>query len=131
MTTHLTIVRYGTPEQTAPEMDAKHIAPLAIVALAIAGVMADVALKAASAAPRPLSSPWFAAGALAYAATAVGWVYVLQHTRLAVVGALYCVFTLLLLVAAGVVLFRESLRPSEALAVALAVASVWLLRRFA
>lgn len=93
-------------------------------------MLADVAIKTASQSPRPLVSRWFVVGAAGYALTAVGWVYALQHLKLATVGGIYCVVTMLLLAIAGAVIFRETLRPSEIAGLALAVASVWLLRRF-
>lgn len=110
--------------------DKRTLAVAAILGLAVLGTLADIALKTASQSPRPLLSQWFVAGAAGYALTAVGWVFVLRHLKLAAVGGIYCVATMLLLAIAGALVFRETLRASEIAGVALAVASVWLLRRF-
>lgn len=110
-------------------IDKRTLAFAAVLGLALLGVLADVAIKAASQSTRPLLSRWFFAGAVGYALTAVGWVYVLQHLKLAAVGSIYCVATMVLLALAGALFFRETLRASEFLGLALAIASIWLLRR--
>ena len=110
--------------------DKRTLAIASILGLALLGVLADVAIKTASQTPRPLISRWFAVGAAGYALTAVGWVFVLQHIKLAVVGSIYCVATMFLLTVAGAAIFRESLRVSELAGIGLALVSVWLLRRF-
>ena len=110
-------------------IDKRTLAVLAVIGLALLGVLADLALKAASQSARPLASRWFAVGAAGYALTAVGWVYVLRHLKLAAVGGIYCDATLVLLALAGALFFRETLRASELVGLALAIASIWLLRR--
>ena len=110
--------------------DKRTLAIATVLGLALLGVLADIAIKTASQTPRPLLSRWFVAGTAGYALTAVGWVFVLRHLKLGVVGGIYCISTMLLLAAAGALFFRETLRPSEVAGIALAVASVWLLRRF-
>ena len=110
--------------------DKRTLAVAAVLGLAAVGVLADIAIKAASQSPRPLLSRWLVVGAAGYAFTALGWVFVLQRLKLAIVGSIYCVATMLLLAVAGALFFRETLRTSEIAGIALAVASVWLLRRF-
>jgi multidrug transporter EmrE-like cation transporter len=123
-------VTVHTPYSPFVALDKRTLAVAAVVGLALLGVLADIAIKAASQAPRPLLSRWLAVGATGYAFTALGWVFVLRHLNLATVGAIYCVVTMLLLAVAGAVIFRETLRTSEIAGLALAVASIWLLRRF-
>ena len=103
---------------------------LVVVALALLGVLADLALKQASLAPRPFASRWFALGTAAYAATAFGWVFSLRQLKLSEIGHLYCIATMLLLTAGGVLFFHESLRPREIIGLVLGIASLALLRRF-
>lgn len=110
-------------------LDKRTLAVAAVLGLALLGVLADVAIKSASQSPRPLLSQWFFVGATGYALTALGWVYVLRHLKLAAVGGIYCIATMLLLALAGALFFRETLRTSELAGIVLAIASIWLLRR--
>lgn len=93
-------------------------------------VLADFFLKRASESTRPFQSLHFAAGIALYAASAFGWVYVLRHLKLAIVGAVYGVAVIVLLAGIGVIVFRESLSTSEIVGLGLAVASLILLGRF-
>lgn len=113
----------------SPEMISKSAAVLVVIGLSVIGVMADWFLKLASQAEIPLRSPWLMAGAVAYAATALGWVYVLKHLKLASIGGIYCVSTVLLLTLLGTVVFREKLSATELAGVVLAVISLILLGR--
>lgn len=101
----------------------------AVVGLAVATVAADYFLKRAGQTER-IHWVCFAVGCLIYAATAFGWLYAMRHLKLATVGAVYAVVVLLLMVVVGVAVFREPLRPGEALGVALAVLSLVLLARY-
>jgi small multidrug resistance pump len=103
---------------------------LVVLLLSAAGVLADAMLKRSSAGPAPFATSWFAAGLALYSTLAFGWVVVLRHLKLATVGVLYGVFTLLLLTAVGVGCFGERIGRWELLGVALAVAAVALLARF-
>ena len=101
------------------------------IAFSLIGVIGDYFLKLASAREQPLRTGWFYVGFALYASTAFGWVFVMKHLKLATISVLYSVSMVLLLTAVGVVLFRETLNAFELAGIALAVASLVLLMRFA
>jgi drug/metabolite transporter (DMT)-like permease len=107
------------------------LALLATVAFSLVGVVGDYLLKLASSREQPLRTGWFYLGFALYASTALGWVFVMRHLKLATIGVVYSVSMVLLLTMIGVVLFRESLNYYELAGIALAVASLVLLVRFA
>ncbi len=107
------------------------MALLMTVALCVITVIGDYFLKLASGQSSPLHSKWFAVGIVLYTATAFGWVYVMRQTNLSTLGAVYSVSTIVLLTFVGVVFFREALHWQEGVGVAMAVASIVLLGRFA
>ena len=104
---------------------------LVTVAFSVIGVLGDYFLKLASSRDQPLRTGWFYVGFALYASTAFGWVFVMKHLKLATIGVLYSVSMVLLLTAVGVALFRESLNYAELAGIALALASLVLLMRFA
>ena len=55
----------------------------------------------------------------------------MQHLKLAVVGVVYSVSMIILLTAIGTFVFRESLGSREVAGLILAIASLYLLTRFA
>jgi drug/metabolite transporter (DMT)-like permease len=112
-------------------MGSPTLAVFVTVAFSLVGVLGDYFLKLASARDRPLRSGWFYLGFALYASTAFGWVFVMRHLKLATISVLYSVSMVLLLTAVGVVMFRESLNYYELAGIALAVASLVLLMRFA
>lgn len=103
---------------------------LAVLGLSALGVLADIAVKLASETERPLASRWFALGVAGYAVTAFGWVFALRHLKLAEVGHIYCVATMILLAVSGAVWFRESFRATELVGLVMGIMSIVLLRRF-
>jgi drug/metabolite transporter (DMT)-like permease len=110
----------------------KNAVPIAVtLAFSVVGVLGDYLLKLASAEKQPFKSPWFYFGVVVYSSTALGWLYVMRHLKLATIGVVYAVSMILLLTAVGVFLFRETLSAYEVLGLALAVASLFLLLRFA
>ena len=104
---------------------------LVTIGFSAVGVLGDSLLKLASARPHPLRSGWFYAGFVVYASTAFGWVYVMRHLKLATIGVVYSVAMVLLLTAIGAVGFGERLNGAEVAGIALAVAALALLTRFA
>jgi drug/metabolite transporter (DMT)-like permease len=106
-------------------------AVLVTVGFSVVGVLGDYFLKLASARERPLQTEWFYLGFALYASTAFGWVFVMKHLKLATISVVYSISMILLLTAVGVVMFRESLNSYELVGLALAVASLVLLMRFA
>jgi drug/metabolite transporter (DMT)-like permease len=111
-------------------MNQTSIAILAVIALSSLGVIGDYFLKVASNDEIPLKTSWFFIGLLILASTAFGWVYAMKHIKLATLGVVYSVFTVLLLAFVGVIFFQESLNPYEIGGIVLAVASLILLSAF-
>ncbi|QDV39244.1 DMT family transporter [Tautonia plasticadhaerens] len=110
----------------------KPLFPILVTAgFSAVGVLGDYLLKLASEQDRPLRSGWFYVGFAVYASTAFGWVHVMRHLKLATIGVVYSVSMILLLTAVGALAFREPLKPPEIVGIALAVASLVLLMRFA
>jgi small multidrug resistance pump len=101
------------------------------VAFSVIGVVGDYFLKLASAADQPLRSRWFYVGFVVYASTALGWVYVMRHLKLGTIGVVYSVSMVLLLTLVGTIGFGEALNRYEITGIALAIASLALLVRFA
>jgi drug/metabolite transporter (DMT)-like permease len=100
-----------------------------VVGLSLVGVVADALLKVAGHERQIPGGGFFFAGAALYLGTAVGWFFALRHMKLAGLGALYSVATMLLLTGIAVVGFRERLDARELGGVALGVVSVLLLAR--
>jgi len=107
------------------------VAVAVTIAFSVIGVIGDYFLKLASRGEQPLRTGWFYVGFALYASTAFGWVFVMKYLKLSTISVLYSVSMVLLLTAVGVVLFRETLNASELAGIALAVASLVLLMRFA
>jgi small multidrug resistance pump len=104
---------------------------LVTIGFSAVGVLGDYFLKLASQHEAPLRSLWFYVGFAVYASTAFGWVFVMQHLKLAIVGVVYSVAMIILLTAVGTFVFREALGPREVAGLILAIASLYLLTRFA
>jgi multidrug transporter EmrE-like cation transporter len=107
------------------------LAILITIGFSAVGVIGDYFLKLASQQASPLRSAWFYIGFAVYASTAFGWVIVMKHLKLAVVGVVYSVAMIVLLTGVGAIGFGELLGPREIAGVILAVASIVLLMRFA
>ncbi|MEI6493404.1 MAG: transporter [Verrucomicrobiota bacterium] len=103
---------------------------IATIGLSFLCVGADYLLKRASAFPQPYKSPWFIVAVFIEASTAFGWIYVMQHIKLATLGAFYSVSIVLLLALLGVTVFNESLSSREYLGIGFAILSLVLLGRF-
>ena len=79
----------------------------------------------------PIRSASFYAGFAVYASTEFGWVYVMRHLKLAIIGVVYSISMILLLTGIGAIAFREPLSSYEVAGLAMAVRSLILLMRFA
>ena len=112
-------------------MSRHSMAILVTVGFSAVGVIGDYFLKLASQQGRPLRSVAFYVGFVVYASTAFGWVFVMKHLKLSTVGVVYSVSMIVLLTAIGWVWFGESLGPREVAGLTLAIASLYLLMRFA
>jgi drug/metabolite transporter (DMT)-like permease len=112
-------------------MDKTAWAVVVTVGFSIVGVIGDYFLKLASKEEPFYKSLWFYIGFIVYGSTALGWVFVMKHLKLATIGVVYSVSMILLLTALGVVIFRESLSYYEIAGLLMAIGSLVLLVRFA
>ena len=112
-------------------MENKLLAVAVTVAFSLLGVLGDYFLKLASEHERFLATPSFYVGFVIYASTAFGWVFVMKYLKLATIGVVYSMSMIVLLTAIGVVGFRESLSIAEVAGLAMALAALVLLIRFA
>lgn len=103
---------------------------LAMVIIAAVTVLGDYFLKRASEQGSAICNRWFLAGIIVYAACSFGWVFAMRHMKLATIGVVYSVSTVLMLTALGAFVFGESLNRYEVAGIGLAVASILLLSRF-
>ncbi|WP_413174171.1 hypothetical protein [Anabaena azotica] len=111
-------------------MNQAYIAILIAVALSSLGVLGDYFLKIASNNESSLQTRWFLFGVVILASTAFGWVYTMKHLKLATIGVIYSVSTVVLLALVGVTFFQESLNPYEIVGILLAITSLVLLSAF-
>jgi multidrug transporter EmrE-like cation transporter len=95
--------------------------------LSLIGVVGDFFVKLATQG----SKWWLLVAIIIWASVAFGWYYVYQHMRMSTSGALYGIFSILFLVAFGVLYFKEHLSVSEIFGIILAFISLFLLRRLA
>ena len=110
----------------------RNMLPIVVtIAFSVVGVLGDYFLKLASAHKKPFHSGWFYVGFAVYASTALGWVYVMRHLKLATIGVVYSISMILLLATIGVAVFREPLNSYEIVGLVLALVSLVLLVRFA
>jgi len=107
------------------------IALVIVIVVTLVGVAGDYLFKRASETTSPFLTKWFVIGLAIYCANAFAWVMAMQKAKLAFIGAVYCVVTILFLTAIGYFLFDEKLNTGEAVGVIMAVGSVILLVRFA
>lgn len=112
-------------------MEKTTLAVFVTIAFSAFGVLGDYFLKLASGEPEWFKSKWFYVGFSIYASTAFGWVFVMQHLKLATIGVVYSISMIVLLTTIGVVFFHETLSAYEYLGIAMAIGSLVLLMRFA
>jgi len=110
-------------------MDPKSLMIGVVIALSVVGVAGDVFLKKASAAENAFLSIPFMCGFILYSGTAFGWVIAMKHLKMATVGSVYSVSTILLLAVSGALLFDEDLSAGEIVGIGLAIASLIVLSR--
>jgi drug/metabolite transporter (DMT)-like permease len=96
----------------------------AILAMTVA---ADYVLKVASVRTAPLMTAFFISGAVLYAATAAGWIFLMQQYSLAHIGVLYSSTMILALTAIGHVAFGEAISTRQMAGVIAALLAVYLM----
>jgi drug/metabolite transporter (DMT)-like permease len=112
-------------------MDKTVLALLVAIFLSAVGALADYFLKLASEERNIVVNKWFVVAFVVYSSTIFGWVYVIKNMKLASVGVVYSVCMVLFLTFLGVAFFKERPSTMECVGIALAVASLFLLVRFA
>jgi small multidrug resistance pump len=112
-------------------MDKTYLGVLITIAFSVVGIVGDYFLKRASGETHAFKSLWFYVGISIYASTAIGWVFAMRYLKLATIGVVYAISTIVLLTAVGVVAFRESLSLYEIAGIAMAIGALVLLVRFA
>lgn len=113
-------------------MTEKTYLPLLLtVGFSALGVAGDYFLKLASSADNPFKTVSFYVGFTVYGSTAFGWLFVMRHLKLATISTVYSVSLILMLTGVGVLAFGEELRAGEVVGIGLALASLFLLVRFA
>ena len=112
-------------------MKSINLAMVYITAVSVIGIISDFYFKKSSTYASPFTSKAFLIGLGLYCANAFAWVIAMQHAKLAIIGAVYCVVTILLLAAIGHIFFNETLNTKECVGVLMAIGSVILLFRFA
>lgn len=117
--------------ESAPEKFWFWAAVAVTVGMAAVGALADTLLKKASLETHYIINRWFLAGAVIHGMTAFGWVWVMRNLKLAVLGVVYSLSTVVLLTLVGALFFHETLTAREWLGLGLAVLSMLLLSRFA
>ena len=100
------------------------------MALSAVTVGGDYCLKMASQERHTFRNWWFIAGCLIHALTAIGWVLAMKHIKLATIGTMYSLSTVLLLAGLGVFAFGEILNRYEVGGILLAVVTILCLARF-
>ncbi len=102
-----------------------------VVLMSVFGVLGDYFIKLSGHSQKYILVKWFILGLSVYSLSAFGWFFVMKHIKLSTLGVYYALTTVILLVAVGVFVFKETLNASEIIGVLLAVASLILLARFA
>ena len=90
-------------------------------------VLGDCALKNASIKDTPLLTSWFISGVGLYAATAFGWVLLMQTHNLAQIAVLYSSATILALTGVGYAFFNETISSRQLIGLSAALLSVFLM----
>ncbi len=102
-----------------------------ILLLSGVGVFGDMMLKRSGEGPAWMDARYFVGGVIIYGLTAFGWFFIMKHVKLATIGVVYSVGTVILLAIVGTLFFRERLNPFEMAGLVLAIASLVLMGRFA
>jgi small multidrug resistance pump len=112
-------------------MDKTYLGVLITIGFSITGIVGDYFLKRASGEVHSFRSIWFCIGFVIYASTAFGWVFAMKHLKLATIGVVYSMSTIVLLTLVGAIAFDEKLRIQEIVGIAMAIGALVLLMRFA
>jgi small multidrug resistance pump len=117
------------PDSGMGQQMSASFAPVLLISIVIAlvTVLGDWLIKVASQQERTLANPWFLGGLLVYAACAFVWVYAMQYMKLATLGVVSSLGTIVLLTVLGSLAFGETLNRHEIAGLIFAGMSVILL----
>lgn len=101
-----------------------------VIGLGAVGVLGDYFIKLAGNGSQYISYGPFFIGMFIYAATAVGWFYVMKHIKLEDIGIYYSLTTIILLAIVGAFFFKEQLTAIDITGIVLGVISIVILSRF-
>lgn len=90
-------------------------------------VVGDFCVRKAVDAESPIT--YLLLGALVYGCNTIGWYYLMLEVKLAVLGALFAIFSTLMLIAIGVFFFKEPLSVQEMIGILLGMIALMLLVR--
>jgi drug/metabolite transporter (DMT)-like permease len=102
-----------------------------VIALTLWTVLGDFFIKKASMMPKFSGWYFLLVGCFIWASTAVGWFFILRKMELSNVNAIYSVATVIFVLALSYFYFHEKISFAEVIGFILAVASIYLLARFA
>lgn len=92
-------------------------------------VFGDYLIKTATGHHAGMMSVVFALGALSYGASAIGWFFLMRSHSLTWIAVSYSAATLVFLALLGVIMFEETLRPRDVMAVAMALGAMLLINQ--
>jgi drug/metabolite transporter (DMT)-like permease len=101
-----------------------------VIGIAVITVVGDYFIKLASLESRQLMNRWFGAGCAMYLLSTVGWVFVMPHMKLAVIGVVYSLSVVILMALLGVCVFGESITRYEVAGLFLGASAILLLGKF-
>jgi len=102
-----------------------------VLLLTLWTVLGDFFIKKASLKIGLAGWPYLLVGCLVWASTAVGWFFILRKMELSNVNAIYSVATIIFVLALSYFYFHEKISAAEIVGFVLALASIYLLARFA
>lgn len=98
-----------------------------VIIIAVVTVVGDYFIKLASMESRQLANRWFGVGCVMYLLSTVGWVFVMPHMKLAVIGVIYSLSVVILMALLGVCVFGESISGQEVAGLILGASAILLL----
>jgi small multidrug resistance pump len=108
----------------------KFLALAMAILLSLITVLADYFIKKASL-ENGILNKWLISGALIYALTAFGWVFVMKNMKLSTLGALYGISCITILAVISVFVFHEKISTVEIIGILLGIISIIILYKFA
>ena len=99
--------------------------------LSVVTIFADVLIKHASLQKAFAGWKMLILGAIIYGLTALGWFFVMQKIKFSTLGVLYAMSCVVLLTLVSVFYFKEKISFLEVVGIAMALAALIILSRFA